>query len=167
MIVTQKEVIISTPHIDADQATPLDTAESWVRQQYITQSIVNPLTQRARSRNVLGYSQEGREPSYPFHLRDPAGEHDHVKTVPVIGLQPTSRMPFSLLHREQGQRLSKTWKSFTQSWKKQVIVAISELAIAELIPSNIHSGQERAKSIRRLLVIYLLFLQSHVVGEGN
>ena len=46
-------------------------------------------------------------------------------------------------------------------------MAISELAIAELNPNNINSEQERGKSIRRLLVIYLLFLENHVVGKGS
>jgi len=37
------------------------------------------------------------------------------------------------------------------------MASVVELAIVELNPNNIHSEQEKAKSIKRVLVIYLLF----------
>lgn len=68
---------------------------------------------------------------------------------------------------DKRQHLQKHVNLSNSTEKKKATVAISELAVVELNPKNIHSEQERAKSIRRLLVIYLLFLQSHVVGKGS
>lgn len=76
-------------------------------------------------------------------------------------------MPLTLLTRGQEQHLQKFGNLSNSIEKKQATAAVSELAVLELNPNNIHSEQERAKSIRRLLVIYLPFLWSHAVGKGG
>ena len=104
----------------------------------------------------------------PFPLqrsswRTRSGENSSSKC--AAGLPRECLLHFLLW--DKTQHLPKLGNISNSTEKKQANVAISELAIVELNPNNIHSEQERAESIRRLLVIYLLFLQSHVAGKGN
>lgn len=135
-------------------------AESWVRQQYITQSIINPLTQRAQRRNVLGYSQEGRAPVTPFTSEIQLENLIRWKLFQWLGSSPPAGCLLYSCIWDKGWHFQKLGNLSRSLEKNLVTVAIPESAIAELIPSNIHSGQERAESIRRLLVIYLVFLES-------
>lgn len=90
-----------------------------------------------------------------------------MKTVPVNVLQAYQQNSFNISYYGTRGSIFKNGNLSNTTEKKQATVAISELAIVKLNLNNIHSEQERAKSIRRLLVIYLLFLQSHAVVKGS
>lgn len=116
----------------------------------------------------MGCSQEMREFYFPFLLqrscwRTYSGGNGSSKG--AASLPAECLLHFLLWNKRQ--HLKKLGDFPNSREKKEATVAISELAIVELNRNNIHSEQERAKSIRRLLVIYLLFSESHVVSKGS
>lgn len=63
---------------------------------------------------------------------------------------------YTFLIGENRQRFQK-FGNLSGIREKHAMESVVELAIVELNPNNIHSEQEKAKSIKRVLVIYLLF----------